>query len=209
MTRLRLLGVQHGERSPGVPIVHHVDVDLPAGRLVVLLGRSGSGKSTLCQLIAGLEAPDHGQVLVDGRPAHEVRDWATLALLPQRFGLPPELTATECISLPAWLRGRTLPPTLIEDLDLDHLADRLTTEASRGEQQRVALGRAAVLGPRVLVADEPTSHQDEAHTERVLQVLTSCAASGSLVVVATHDERIADAADDVIRLATGSSVSDR
>jgi ABC-type lipoprotein export system ATPase subunit len=206
--RLQLHEVEHGERAPGVPIVRRVDVDLAPGRLVVLLGRSGSGKSTLCQLVAGLEAPDRGEVLLDGRPAHEVHDWAELALLPQRFGLPPELTVTECVSLPAWLRGRTVPADLLEDLDLVHLADRLTSEASRGEQQRVALGRAAVLGPRVLVADEPTSHQDEAHTVRVLGVLAAAAAAGSLVVVATHDERIAEAADEVIRLTTGPTGDD-
>lgn len=202
--RLELREVEHGERSPGVPIVRRVDAELAPGRLVVLLGRSGSGKSTLCQLVAGLEAPDRGQVLLDGRPTHEVHDWAELALLPQRFGLPPELTVTECLSLPAWLRGRPVPAALLDDLDLVHLADRLTGEASRGEQQRVALGRAAVLGPRVLVADEPTSHQDEAHTAHVLGVLAAAAAAGSLVVVATHDARIAEVADEVIGLTTRS-----
>ena len=130
-------------------------------------GRSGSGKSTLCQLVAGLEPPDRGSVLVAGEPAGTCATGRALALLPQRLGLPAELTVRENVTLPCWVRGLPERPELLESFDLVHLADRLTGQASRGEQQRVAIARAAALGPDVIVLDEPTSHQDEAHAELV------------------------------------------
>ena len=133
----------------------------------MLEGRSGSGKSTLCQLIAGLEPPDHGRVLVGGTAAVSVRDWARLALLPQRLGLPGELSVAENVNLPRWVRGLPERAELLDAFDLVHLAGNLTGQASRGEQQRVAIARAAALGPAVIVLDEPTSHQDEAHADLV------------------------------------------
>jgi ABC-type lipoprotein export system ATPase subunit len=195
--------VTHGERSPGVPILDAVSMSAMAGQVVVVEGRSGSGKSTLCQLIAGLEAPDRGTVLVAGEPAARVRDWKRLALLPQRLGLPSELTVRENIALPCWVRGEEEPTGLLEAFDLLHLADRLTGQASRGEQQRVAIARAAALRPDVVVLDEPTSHQDEAHADVVGRELLELARAGSAVVVATHDPQLVSEADQVVHLTAG------
>jgi ABC-type lipoprotein export system ATPase subunit len=197
-------GVTHGERAPGVPILADVSLTALAGEVVVVQGRSGSGKSTLCQLVAGLEPPDRGSVLVAGVPATHVRDWARLAFLPQRLGLPAELTVEENVSLPCWVRGRPGRPDLLESLDLGHLAARLTGQASRGEQQRVAIARAAALVPDVVVLDEPTSHQDEAHAEVVAGEVVALARAGSAVLVATHDTRLSSAADRVVRLQAGA-----
>jgi len=192
--------VTHGERSPGIPILSDVSMSAMPGEVVVLEGRSGSGKSTLCQLIAGLETPDRGQVLVGGVAAASVRDWARLALLPQRLGLQDGLTMTENVSLPCWVRGLPARLDLLEALDLSHLADNLTGEASRGEQQRVAIARAAALRPDVIVLDEPTSHQDEAHAELVAHQLLELARTGCAVLVATHDPRLVAEADSVVHL---------
>jgi putative ABC transport system ATP-binding protein len=197
-------GVTHGERAPGVPILTDVSLTALAGEVVVVEGRSGSGKSTLCQLVAGLERPDRGSVLVAGEPAVQVRDWARLAFLPQRLGLPAELTVEENVNLPCWVRRRPGRPDLLESLDLVHLASRLTGQASRGEQQRVAIARAAALRPDVVVLDEPTSHQDEAHAEVVAGEVVALARAGSAVLVATHDTRLTEAADRVVRLHAGS-----
>ena len=196
-------GVTHGERAAGIPILSDVSLTAMPGEVVVIEGRSGSGKSTLCQLVAGLEAPDHGRVLVDGAAAVSVRDWARLALLPQRLGLPAELTVAENVSLPGWVRGLPARPELLEAFDLVHLADNLTGQASRGEQQRVAIARAAALGPVVIVLDEPTSHQDEAHADLVAQQLLELARAGSAVLVATHDPRLVSEADRVVHLHAG------
>jgi len=196
-------GVTHGERSPGIPILSDVSLSAMPGEVVVLEGRSGSGKSTLCQLIAGLEPPDHGRVLVGGTPAVSVRDWARLALLPQRLGLPAELTVAENVNLPRWVRGLPERAELLDAFDLVHLAGNLTGQASRGEQQRVAIARAAALGPAVIVLDEPTSHQDEAHADLVAHQLLELARAGSAVLVATHDPRLVAEADQVVHLHAG------
>lgn len=196
-------GVTHGQRSPGHPIIADVSLTVMPGEVVVIEGRSGSGKSTLCQLVAGLEAPDRGSVLVGGEPAASVRDWGRLALLPQRLGLPAELSVRENVTLPCWVRGLPERPELLESFDLAHLADRLTGQASRGEQQRVAIARAAALGPDVIVLDEPTSHQDEGHAELVVRQLLELARAGSAVLVATHDPRLVSEADQVVHLHAG------
>jgi putative ABC transport system ATP-binding protein len=198
--------VTHGRRAVGRPILTGVSFAASAGQLVVLEGRSGSGKSTLCQLVAGLEPPDQGQLLVGGRPASEVQDWARLALLPQRLGLSEELTVTENVQLPCWVRGRAADAGLLADLDVERLAERRTGELSRGEQQRVALARAAVLVPDVLVLDEPTSHQDEAHADLVVARIRALAGAGSTVVVATHDPQLVAVADQVVHLRAGDRV---
>ena len=202
-TAVLVSAVTHGERSPGIPILSDVSLSALPGEVVVIEGRSGSGKSTLCQLVAGLEAPDQGTVLVDGSPAASVRDWARLALLPQRLGLPAELTVAENVGLPCWVRGRPARPELLEAFDLAHLADNLTAQASRGEQQRVAIARAAALSPAVIVLDEPTSHQDEAHADLVAHQLLELARAGSAVLVATHDPRLVSEADQVVHLHAG------
>ncbi|WP_392542593.1 ABC transporter ATP-binding protein [Oryzobacter telluris] len=200
---VRVEGVTHGERSPGRPIIEDVSLVVHAGELVVVQGRSGSGKSTLCQLVAGLEPPDVGAVLVGGAPAAGLSDWSRVAALPQRFGLPAELTVAENVHLPAWLHGRPERHDLLEALDVAHLADRLTAQASRGEQQRVAIARAASLRPDAVVLDEPTSHQDEAHADLVVAQVLVTAAEGSAVLVATHDPRLVEAAHRVVRLDAG------
>jgi putative ABC transport system ATP-binding protein len=196
-------GVTHGERSPGTAILSEVSLTAAAGQVVVIEGRSGSGKSTLCQLVAGLEAPDRGRVLVGGRPATEVRDWGVLALLPQRLGLPAELTVEENVMLPCWMRGDRPRPGLVQDFDLGHLVGRLTGQLSRGEQQRVGIARAAALAPTVIVLDEPTSHQDEAHADVLADRLLDLARTGSAVLIATHDPRLVGAADHVVHLHAG------
>ena len=201
MTLIRADGVTH--RRGRVTILHEVGLNLDAARLVVLAGRSGSGKSTLCHLVAGVMRPSAGTVLVDGVPAHRVRDWAVVSLLPQRLALAAELTVAENALLPARLRRRPVDPDLLERLGLDAIAARPARETSLGEQQRTALARALVLGPAVAVLDEPTGHQDEEHVGQILDALVAAARVGTLVLVATHDQRVVDVADRIVHLSSG------
>ncbi|MGK5680631.1 ABC transporter ATP-binding protein [Actinoplanes sp. URMC 104] len=186
--------------------LHDVTLSLPAAELAVLAGRSGSGKSTLCHLIAGVMPPTSGEVLVADRPAYPAPDWATVSLLPQRLALEPDLTVAENVLLPATLRGATpaLPDELLERLGLAAIAGRPARETSLGEQQRTALARALVLSPAVAVLDEPTAHQDDEHVGMVLEALTAVVRSGTLAVVATHDQRVIDVAGTVVRMRSGS-----
>jgi ABC-type lipoprotein export system ATPase subunit len=190
-------------------VLHDIDLSLEPAALVVLAGRSGSGKSTLCHLIAGIMAPTAGAVLVAGRPAHLVADWAETSLLPQRLALEPELTVAENVLLPAGLRGSRTGPDLdlLDRLGLTPIAGRPARETSLGEQQRTALGRALVLKPSIAVLDEPTGHQDDDHVHLILEVLTAAVRSGTLALVASHDPRVIDIADVVVRMRSGRIVT--
>ncbi len=201
MSLLEIAGVTHTRGS--TTVLHDIDLRLEPGRLAVLAGRSGSGKSTLCHLVAGVMTPASGAVRVDGKPAHRVRDWAAVSLLPQRLALATELTVAENALLPARIRRLRPDPDLLERLGLAGIAGRPVHQTSQGERQRTALARALVLGPAVAVLDEPTGHQDDEHVGMVLDALTTAVTGGTLVLVATHDQRIIDVADEVVRLSSG------
>jgi putative ABC transport system ATP-binding protein len=169
--------------------VDHASFSVREGEMVGLVGRSGSGKTTLLNIVAGWEQADRGRIDgVGGTPP-----WHDLAVVPQRLGLIDELTVRENVAYPAKLEG-TLHEhedrigLLLEELGLSHLADRRPFETSVGEQQRTALLRALLLRPRLVVADEPTGHQDRGWTEKVFASLRAHCDEGTACLVATHDE---------------------
>jgi putative ABC transport system ATP-binding protein len=166
------------------------------GDLVVVRGRSGSGKSTLLGILAGLCPADAGAVVIassDSRPAE--RSWDELTVVPQTFALADELTILENVLDVRPSMTRADVAELMADLGLDHLAASTPDAVSMGERQRCAVARAVVTAPLVVLADEPTSHQDEVHGAAVLRCLQDRAAAGSVVVIATHDP-------DIVQLAT-------
>jgi putative ABC transport system ATP-binding protein len=173
-----------------------VDLTVVAGEFVALVGPSGSGKSTLLALLCGWETADGGSLAYAGVLAgHDPASlgWSELALVPQALGLVPDLSLLDNVLLPARLRGRLRDAEprahrLLEDFGLDHLVDRYPHQASLGEQQRVAVARALLLGPAVLLADEPTAHQDRGHADVLLDAFTAHARAGAAVLIATHDE---------------------
>jgi ABC-type lipoprotein export system ATPase subunit len=188
-------------------VLRDITLSFAPAQLAVLAGRSGSGKSTLCHLIAGVMPPSEGQILVDGRPPIPAPAWPTVSLLPQRLALEPSLSVAENVELPAALRGRPADPSLLERLGLTAIAARPARDTSLGEQQRTAIARALVLQPAVAVLDEPTAHQDDEHVGLVLDALQAAVAAGTLAIVATHDQRVIDLADPVIRLSSGRLIT--
>ena len=167
-----------GKAYGGTTAVADASLELHASELAVIVGRSGSGKSTLLLMLAGWERADAGSVS-GGGPWHE------LAFVPQRFGLVPELDVRDNVNLPARLHGgETRGDALLADLGLTQVATRYPHQISIGQQQRVAVARALASGSRVVVLDEPTSHQDGASAELVWAAIT---ASGSACLVATHE----------------------
>jgi ABC-type lipoprotein export system ATPase subunit len=190
-------------------------LEVAGGELVAVVGRSGSGKSTLLHLLGGLDKPEAGTIelageRVDGRSE---RDLARLrarrvGFVFQFFHLVPELSGEENVALAARLpdsapgapeRGREL----IERLGLGDAAGRMPHELSGGEQQRIALARALVNDPAVVLADEPTGNLDPEAAAIVLDVLREVAAGGRAVVLVTHEEAATDAATRVLRLQDG------
>lgn len=189
-------------RAEDVTAVVAASLELRAGLVTALVGPSGSGKSTLINLIVGWETPDEGEV----RTHPDVGDdWDSVAVVPQGLGLLAELTLAENIRLPAVL-GNSVAldiDELCESLGLAHLRDQLPESVSLGEHQRAAVARALLPQPTLLVADEPTAHQDEENTLLVAELMRSAAASGSAVLIATHDARVLSSADVVIEILDG------
>jgi putative ABC transport system ATP-binding protein len=170
-------------------VLDGASISVRSGELVLVVGRSGSGKSTLLMLAGGWIEPDRGTV----EPS--TTRWDELAYVPQRFGLVPELTVEENVELPARLAAAAPAGDLFESLAIDDLRGRHPAEISIGQQQRVAIARALRLGPRVLLVDEPTSHQDTVHAELVWAAIGRAAAAGSACLVATHELDARERAD--------------
>jgi ABC-type lipoprotein export system ATPase subunit len=183
--------------------VEDVTLELGAGDIGVVLGRSGSGKSTLLMILGGWLGADSGSTSIASTA------WRDVGYLPQRFGLLPELTVAENVGLPLRLAGSTNDARVDELLDglaLAHLRTRLPLETSIGQQQRVALARALVESPPLVLADEPTSHQDARSADRVWAALAAARNQGIACLIATHDTTAAAYADRVWELVDGRLV---
>lgn len=197
--RLSVQAVSHN-------VLTGVDLTAGPGTLVALTGHSGSGKSTLCHLIAGLESPTKGTVTLDGVPTTDITDWSRISVVPQRLSLLEQLTAVENLVLPSIASHHPVTPTaaysMLERVGVEPLAGRAAGQGSIGEQQRIAVARALLLGSALMVLDEPTAHQDDENAERVIRAILGAVDSGSLVVCSTHDPRLLARSDQ--RLALGS-----
>jgi putative ABC transport system ATP-binding protein len=198
-----------------------VDIAIPPGQFVALMGRSGSGKSTLLHLLAGLDRPSAGQVIVDGVDLARADEADRTRIRGSRVGiafqvqnLVPFLDLEENLLLAAALAGRPLArPSAREILARVGLAERgghRPEQLSGGEQQRAALAIVAATRPAVLLADEITGELDTATADLVLDLVDELHATGSLtIVLATHDPRVAARADRIVELLDGRVVGDR
>lgn len=198
---------RHRRGSETVTAVDNATFSLWPGSVTALVGPSGSGKTTLLNLLVGGDKPDEGKIL--GLPRDP--DWHTLAVVPQSLGLLDELTMGENVGFP--IRLGAAPAfgvlELMSQLGVAALSLQSPTETSLGEQQRVAVARALITAPSILLADEPTSHQDEANAFGVLDALMQTARRGSCVVVATHDTRVLERCDRILSMSDGKVVVER
>jgi putative ABC transport system ATP-binding protein len=203
-------------RSGDVLAVRDVSLSIEAGELVALVGPSGAGKTTLLGLLGGLDLPDSGRVFLQGRELATLDSTARLAvrrrmvgLVFQAAGLVPLITAVENVAIALEVAGvdtASAQRSALEALELVGLRERAKHrphELSGGEQQRVALARALVKSPKVLLADEPTGQLDYETGAAILGLLGEVAASGTAVLVATHDEYLANAANRVLSIVDG------
>jgi putative ABC transport system ATP-binding protein len=218
---LELRGVTrvHGRGETAVHALGGVSLAVTAGQLVAVMGPSGSGKSTLLNLAGGLDAPDAGEVVVEGVVLGTLTRRGLAAVRRRRVGyvfqdlnLLPSLTAAENVGLPLELDGaglrktRAAAMTALEEVGLAHLASRFPDEMSGGQQQRVAIARALVGDRRLILADEPTGALDSQTGEAVLKLMRARVDSGAAGVLVTHEARHAAWADRVIFLRDGSIV---
>jgi putative ABC transport system ATP-binding protein len=210
----------YGEGETAVQALRGVTVALPSGQFAAIMGPSGSGKSTLMHLLAGLDRPTAGSVVVDGAELANLDDRALtrlrrdrLGFVFQAFNLVPVLSAEENIMLPLTLAGRQPDREWLTTLiDAVGLGDRLThrpAELSGGQQQRVAVARALIHRPAVVFADEPTGNLDSRSSDEVLALLRQAVDEfGQTVVMVTHDANAASAADRIVVLSDGRVVHD-
>ncbi len=215
---VRLLGVTKTYDMSQVQVhaLRDANLAIPAGKLLVILGPSGSGKTTLLNLLGGIDRATSGQIFIDGL---EVTNLGEPNLVKYRrnkvgfvfqfFNLIPSLTARENVELAAELVPHPLNPVVVlEKVGLGDRIDHFPSELSGGEQQRVAVARALVKNPPLLLCDEPTGELDYVTGIGVLQVISeACRADGRVVLLVTHNTVIAEMADIVVRLSGGRIVS--
>jgi putative ABC transport system ATP-binding protein len=204
-----------------VDILKGIDLEIPRGQFAAIMGPSGSGKSTLLGLLAGLDAPTSGRIVLDGEDITGLEE-DELALLRgrkigfvfQSYHLIPTLTAEENVMLPLELSGHATDGSerareLLESVGLFDRRDHYPVQLSGGEQQRVALARAFVVRPPILLADEPTGNLDTANGSNILELLmTLNRREGTTLVLVTHDQQISEQADRRITLRDGQVVTD-
>ncbi len=202
-------------------VLRGIDLQVPAGQVLVLLGPSGSGKSTLCRTINRLETIDSGTISIDGTPMpREGKDLARLradvGMVFQQFNLFAHKTVLQNVMLaPMKVRGtdkaaaRTRAHELLARVGVDSQADKYPAQLSGGQQQRVAIARSLAMGPKVMLFDEPTSALDPEMVNEVLEVMVELAHEGMTMIVVTHEMGFArQAADRVIFMADGAIVED-
>jgi putative ABC transport system ATP-binding protein len=184
-----------------------ISIDLASGELIVVQGRSGSGKSTLLAILAGWCEADHGSVVRFGEwaVADAWREWRHTAVVPQVLANVAELSVCENVAMPLRLAGATpheamaTADDVIGRLAIGEQAGRRPGEISVGQQQRLAVARAVAMPATLLLADEPTSHQDATHAEVVMTAIERAAADGAGVLVASHDPAALNVADRIIQ----------
>jgi putative ABC transport system ATP-binding protein len=212
---------RYGSGETAVEALRGVSLDIQPGRLTAIMGPSGSGKSTLMHILAGLDAPSEGSVVLDGVEITQLSEKKLTLLRREKIGfvfqffnLLPMLTAEENVVLPLTLAGRKPDREWLDELlqitGVDDRRKHRPSELSGGQQQRVAIARALVSRPRVLFADEPTGNLDSSTSKDVLRLLRrSVDDFGQTTVMVTHDPAAAAMADRILFIADGRIVKDK
>ena len=187
----------YGRGAAAVVALYGATFEVTAGEQVAVVGPSGSGKSTLLHVMAGLDAPTTGSIAWPALAPGGSRAPGVIGFVFQGPSLLPDLDVAENVALPLLLGGRRGPSArrsalaILARLGLEDVADRVPLELSGGQAQRVAVARALVAGPRLLLADEPTGQLDRQSADLVVDALSVAAGDGAALVVATHDEAVA------------------
>ncbi len=214
---IELQGVSKTVMSGSVPltILHPLDLSVSRGRFLAVTGPSGSGKSTLLGLIAGLDEPTSGHVVIDGTDITTLNEDRLARLRGQKIGfvfqffhLVPSLTAFENVMVPMEIAGRpdarSRASALLAEVGLTDRGHHYPSQLSGGEQQRIAIARALANDPLVLLADEPTGNLDTRNGQHIMDLLREVnQRRGTTLVLATHDADLAAMADDRLALRDG------
>lgn len=216
VVRLRDVTKSYGTGSAKTPVLRGVSLDIEPGELVALVGQSGSGKSTLLNIIGGLDMPSSGEVEIFGIDTLKAGDTKRAQLrnekigfVFQSFNLIPDLNLFDNVDVPLRYRGfsraerKRRIESALERVGLASRVKHFPAELSGGQQQRVAIARAIAGDPKLLLADEPTGNLDSQMAREVMQLLEELNASGTIVVIVTHDPEIAARAQRNVHIVDG------
>lgn len=204
----------YGEKEYRVEVLKGISLSVEKGEFVVLLGPSGSGKSTLLNIIGGIDHPDEGKIIVDGKILKDMNEAEMnryrrqhLGYIFQMYNLIPNLTVRENIETGAFLSKNPLDiDELIEVLGLSAHADKLPAQLSGGQQQRTSIGRAIVKNPDILLCDEPTGALDYQTSKEIMKLIERVNQTyHTTIIMVTHNDAFKDIADRVIRLRDGQA----
>jgi putative ABC transport system ATP-binding protein len=216
----RNLSKEYRSGDNRLTVLRDVNFAIPQGAFVAIVGPSGSGKTTLLGLLAGLDTPSTGQVILDGSDMTAMDEdqrarlrGEKVGFVFQSFQLIATLTAIENVQVPLELRGESnageRARELLSRVGLGDRLDHFPTQLSGGEQQRVAIARAFANAPRILFADEPTGNLDSDTGSRIVELLESLnRESRTTIILVTHDHALAGRAQRIIRLSDGNVISD-
>lgn len=200
--------------------VDDVSFSVEQGEFISIVGASGSGKSTLLHLIGCVEKPDHGDIIIDQKEVSQLNSEQLtvfrrrqIGLVYQFFNLLPILSVKENITLPYQLDNQKVDPQLLEkliqDIEMTHRKDHLPGQLSGGEQQRVAIGRALITRPAIVLADEPTGNLDSLNSQQIIDLLVKANnETNQTIIMITHDLDVAKQAKRMLRMADGKIVED-
>ncbi|MFT6399667.1 MAG: lipoprotein-releasing system ATP-binding protein [Bradymonadia bacterium] len=188
-----------------IEVLRDIDLEIPRGEAISIMGRSGAGKTTLLQIVGTLDRPTSGEVLFDGEDVFKMKDarlssfrGRSIGFVFQSHHLLPEFTTIENAAMPALIarvpkqEAHARAEEILVRVGLGHRLSHRPGELSGGEQQRVALARALVMGPKLLLADEPTGNLDEATGENIFELFSELSSEiGTSVVVVTHNKALA------------------
>jgi putative ABC transport system ATP-binding protein len=218
IVRVKNLRKSYGKNESKVVVLKGIDLEIKKGERLALVGKSGSGKSTLLSLLAGLDQPDSGDIIIDENNLSLMTEKAltnfrasNIGIVFQQFHLISTLTALENVLLPLELlkrpdaKERTL--SLIESVGLSHRAHHLPSQLSGGESQRVAIARAMAIGPSILFADEPSGNLDEETGNKVMDLLFEMVDKmQTTLVLVTHDNDLASRCSRIVHLEHGGLI---
>ena len=208
----------YGSENNVVKAMDHSSLQIEAGKFTSIVGRSGSGKSTLLHMLGGLDRPDSGKVLIEGKDIFSLKDEKLavfrrrkIGFIFQSYNLIPSLNVWENIVLPIGLDGRKVDQDFVREIlsriGMKEKIHALPSTLSGGQQQRVAVARALAARPAIILADEPTGNLDSKTELEVISMLKSCVSEyGQTLVMITHDETIAQMADRIIVIEDGKVV---
>lgn len=203
-------------------VLRDINLEIPKGQFLAITGPSGAGKSTLLYQISLLDKPTSGRIFIDGQEItafgqKESTDFrlSEYGFIFQDYALVPELTAVENVMVPSLMRGYAFydakkeAEEVLAFLEMRHATNKLPSQLSGGEQQRVSVARAVARKPKILFADEPTANLDSKRSCEVLEVLVKLNEQGQTIVMVTHETEYANVAHRIIELVDGQIVADK